>query len=370
MLLTHPLDATVQLRVRVFKDFPSLDIDARTWNDLVARSQTSSVFQTYEWMASWWKVFGAERKFLVIAVYRNDRVVGLAPLMVEPARVGLPTVKFIGDGNADYCDFILTEPRQPVLQAIVDWLAAQRSEWCDLDLNNIPQQSSTLDWLNPLCAGHDMPLLVRRYVDCPTLLFAWPQGDPAAMLRKDSLKRPYHYFRAHGELTYTELTIPSEARAYLPQFFEQHIRRWQGTGSPSLFTNPRNREFYAELLEQLLPTGRLIFSVVRFNQQPIAFHFGFEFAGRFLWYKPSFDTDYRKHSPGNLLLRFLLQRAIEHNNNEFDFTIGDEEFKNRYSNAMRLNLSLQIFPNRPRFYLAGGTRHCKQWIKRLAFWRA
>lgn len=364
------MDALAGLRVRVFKDFPSLEMDGRTWNDLVARCQTSSVFQTYEWITSWWKVFGSRRKPLIIAVYRADQLVGLAPLMVEPALIGASTIKFIGDGNADYCDFILAEPRQPVLQAIVDCLAAQRTEWCAIDLNNIPQQSSTVEWLDPLCTGHDMPLLLHRYVDCPTLIFAWPQGDPAAVLRKDSLKRPYHYFRAHGEVVYTELTALDEARAYLPQFFEQHIRRWQGTSSPSLFTNPRNREFYAELLERLLPTGWLVFSVVQFNRQPIAFHYGFQFAGRFLWYKPSFDIAYRKHSPGNLLLRFLLERASTHRNSEFDFTIGDEEFKHRYSNAVRLNLSLQIFPNRPRFYLADGRMHCKQWIKRLAFWRA
>lgn len=363
------MDAPAGLRVRVFDDFPSLEMDGRTWNDLVLRSETSSVFQTYEWITSWWKVFGSQRKPLIIAVYRDGQLAGLAPLMVEPAFIGLSAIKFIGDGNADYCDFILAEPREPALRAILNYLATRRTEWCGICLNNIPQQSSTLEWLNPLCSGHDMPLLVRRYVDCPTLIFAQQQGGPDAVLRKDSLKRPYHYFRAHGEVSYTEITAPDEARAYLPQFFEQHIRRWQGSGSPSLFTNSRNREFYAELIERLMPTGWLVFSVVQFNQQPIAFHFGFEFAGRFLWYKPSFDTGYRKHSPGNLLLRFLLQRAIEHGNRELDFTIGNEEFKHRYSNALRRNLNLQIFPNHPRFLLAGSTQYCKTWVKRLAFWR-
>lgn len=364
------MDAPAGLRVRIFEDFPCLEMDGRTWNDLVARSESRSVFQTYEWLTSWWKIFGARRKPLIIAVYLQDRLVGLAPLMVEPALLGTSTIKFIGEGNADYCNFILTEPYQPVLQAIIDYLASLRTKWCEVELNNIPQKSSTLEWLSPLCANYDMPLLVRRYVDCPTLIFAWPQGNPAYILRKDSLKRPYQYFRSHGDVAYTELTTPSEARAYLPQFFEQHIRRWQGTASPSLFTNPRNREFYAELLERLLPTGWLVFSVVQFNRHPIAFHFGFQFAGRFLWYKPSFDVDYRKHSPGSLLLRFLLQRSIEHDCSEFDFTIGNEDFKHRYSNAMRLNLSLQIFPNRSRFYFADGRQHCRQWFKRLAFWRS
>jgi CelD/BcsL family acetyltransferase involved in cellulose biosynthesis len=357
------------LQIRVFEDFHSLDIDGRTWNKLVTRSETNSVFQTYEWISSWWKVFGAQRKLLVIAVYRDNRLAGIAPLMVEPAPGGLSIIKFIADGNADYCDFILAEPREPVLRAIVDFLAAQRTEWRSICLNNIPQQSSTVEWLKSLCTEHHLPLLVCGQVDCPAFIIERQKGKATAVLRKESLKRPYNYFRAHGEVQFTELASPDQARAYLPQFFDQHVSRWQSTRNPSLFTNPRNRKFYSELLNRLLPTGWLVFSVVKFNNQPIAFHYGFDYGGTFLWYKPSFDVSYRKHSPGNLLLRFLLQRAIERGCSEFDFTIGNEEFKHRYGNAVRRNLNLKIFPGRPRFYLACGILRTKQLVKRLTFWR-
>ena len=32
-------------------------------------------------------------------------------------------------------------------------------------------------------------------------------------------------------------------------------------------------------------------------------HFGFEYGGRFIWYKPTFDMQYEKHSPGEVLIR-------------------------------------------------------------------
>lgn len=368
--MTHSIDVTAGVRVHVFEDFHSLGMDGRTWNDLVLRSKTSSVFQTYEWITSWWEVYGATRKLLIIAVYRDDRLVGLAPLMMAPARIGSSIIKFIGDGNADYCDFILSEPHAPLLRAIVDYLASRRAEWGSICLNNIPQQSPTVEWLKPLCANQQLPLLFRRSVVCPTFIFEQPGNAADAILNKDSLKRPYNYFRAHGDVQFIECTSVEQASALLPLFFEQHIGRWQGTSNPSLFTNPDNREFYSKLLARMLPTGWLAFSVVHFNQQPIAFHYGFEYGGRFLWYKPSFDSGYRKHSPGNLLLRFLMQQAIDHGCLEFDFTIGNEEFKRRYSNAVRRNINLQIFPNRPRFYLSDSALRCKQLAKRFAFWRA
>ena len=42
------------------------------------------------------------------------------------------------------------------------------------------------------------------------------------------------------------------------------------------------------------------------------------------------------------MLRFLLEQAIEQDKKEFDFTVGDEPFKRRYSNAVRYNTNVLL----------------------------
>lgn len=353
------------LQTRLFRSLDDPAIAAAAWNDLLARSDTNTVFQTHEWITSWWQIFGAGRSLRIIAVFDRHRLVGLAPLMEERGEPGTTLLRFIGDGNSDYCDFLLAEPRLPVLRQIVAALAEQRGRWRTLRLNNIPQRSFTAQNIRPLCAEVHLMPLIRQRIDCPTLVFDPSPARAESVLRKSSLRRPSNYFRAHGKVEFTELTSVDQALSLLPVFFEQHQQRWRGTGSPSLFTDPRVRDFYRVLLERLLPTGWLVFSVVTFDDRPLAFHFGFDYDRRYYWYKPSFDIGHRQHSPGNLLLRFLLQRALERNCREFDFTIGNEEFKRRYSNTLRRNLCLDIFSRRPAYLISRLLAAAKTQMKRV-----
>jgi CelD/BcsL family acetyltransferase involved in cellulose biosynthesis len=351
------------LQVHASRDFSGLPVDGSTWNALVMGSETNTVFQTYEWLASWWKVFHARKELLVLTVRHEATLVGLAPFMVD-ASGGKHVLRFASDSNADYCDIIASRQyKQPVLDAIFEHLVNGREAWDKIILNNVPAGSSTIPLLSQLCLRHRLWRLLHHHTDCPALMIHGRQSEASMVLQKQSLKRPYHYFQSQAQLDFRDLTTLAEAHAYLPRFFDQHINRWKDTGSPSLFLNPLTRQFYAELLEHLWPKGWLVFSLVESGGQPIAFHYGFEYDGCFLWYKPSFDVVHRKHSPGNLLLRFLVKRAIDRGCREFDFTIGDEPFKRRYSNVMRRNITLQIYRKRPAFLWAWCGRQFKNLAK-------
>jgi CelD/BcsL family acetyltransferase involved in cellulose biosynthesis len=83
--------------------------------------------------------------------------------------------------------------------------------------------------------------------------------------------------------------------------------------------------------------------VVLFNGAPLAFHFGFEYRRGFIWYKPTFDIQFASRSPGEVLIKFLLEDAIKKNLEEFDFTVGSESFKYRFANRIRSNSRVIAF---------------------------
>jgi CelD/BcsL family acetyltransferase involved in cellulose biosynthesis len=72
---------------------------------------------------------------------------------------------------------------------------------------------------------------------------------------------------------------------------------------------------------------------------PIAYHFGFELDGVLTWYKPSFDPELQQRSPGEVLIKLLLDDALARDLDEFDFTVGSEAFKFRFANLIRQVLS-------------------------------
>jgi len=65
----------------------------------------------------------------------------------------------------------------------------------------------------------------------------------------------------------------------------------------------------------------------------IAAHFGYVFSNHFFWYKPAFEIELAKLSPGEVLLRELMLEMKSREIEYFDFTIGEEAFKARFATA-------------------------------------
>jgi hypothetical protein len=108
-------------------------------------------------------------------------------------------------------------------------------------------------------------------------------------------------------------------------------------GRASHFLQPRTRNFYQALVDELDPSRQLRFGVLELAGQPIAYHFGFELDRKLVWYQSAFDVGYWEYSPGEVLLGELLRYARERGLREFDFTIGREAYKSRYANQYTEN---------------------------------
>jgi CelD/BcsL family acetyltransferase involved in cellulose biosynthesis len=146
----------------------------------------------------------------------------------------------------------------------------------------------------------------------------------------------------------------------LPVFFDQHVRRWEGTKDPSPFVDRAYRKWYRALAHTANAAGWLHFSALQCGTTTIAFHFGFCHGSTLSWYKPCFNPDFARESPGTALISCLIEDAVGRNLQEFDFTGGLEPFKMRFSNAQRECVNLRIF-SRPWLHAAfaagGRLRH-------------
>jgi CelD/BcsL family acetyltransferase involved in cellulose biosynthesis len=205
--------------------------------------------------------------------------------------------------------------------------------------------------------------MLFKLTEAPTRLFKDPVEDKK-LLKKKSLKRHYNYFARNGRLECKNCKGAEEILNYMNIFFQQHIERRAMSETRSQFLDEREKTFYEELVKALAPTGWLVFSVVLFNDRPLAFHLGFEYAGRFIWYKPTFNVEYSEHSPGEVLIKYLFEYALERGLHEFDFAIGEETFKYRFANHIRVNYEVRIFRHRLRYYIHRSWLQTKALIKR------
>lgn len=299
------------------------------WDELLGRSTSKSIFLTADWLRTAFENFDPTASFLGIAVSKFGRRIAQAAFFSDGK-----TARFVGDGPSDYLDFILADDlddatAQLAIAAILKQIHETWPGVRQLILRNLRQEHRSLARIGRRLAGwHAVPLR-------STIAPAMSMSVAADAVRKKSLKRHENSLSKLGSLTCTHYTASENIEPRLPEFFDQHVRRWSGTPFPSPFQDDRQRRFITALVVRMagrgVTTSPLRFTEIRLNGRLIAAHLGAFFGGTFTWYKPTFEPDLREHSPGEVLLKRLIQQAIEEGAGVFDFTIGDEAFKSRFA---------------------------------------
>ncbi len=159
----------------------------------------------------------------------------------------------------------------------------------------------------------------------------------ARVLRKDSLLRHERALRKLGDVSIEHFETADAVAALLPALFDQHVERWAGTDSPSLFLKPHNRRFYEVVTRELAASRELLYSAIKLNGRVVAQHFGLRSRDSLLWYKPAFDVSLKRVSPGEVLLKSLVEYAVARDCRELDFTRGGEAFKARFASGVSYN---------------------------------
>ena len=345
-------------------------IDRDAWNQLIASSRTATVFQTHEWHSAWWEVYGEEAEPLLLCATEGGALVGVAALCLYRDPKGHAIVRFMGHRHSDYSDIICAANRDDVRNALLSYLLAPQSSWNRMDLKNVPADSPTLGQLEHLGAAVGRHSLVVKTIPCPTLLIRGHEEFFARVRNKKSLRRHYNYFRKQPRYAAEHFRDAAQILPQLDAFFSQHIERWTDTTSPSLFNEEHNRRFYRAVVAALDGTGWLRFTRLVADGQPIAFHLGFAGWGRFIWYKPTFDAALARKSPGEALLKELLELAATEGHDEFDFTVGNEPFKYRFTNHTRYNVTVAGYTNRLHFEGQRAYVRAKGVLKRSSAGRA
>ncbi len=341
------------MKFELFQAIEQLNIDSETWNELTKNNKTNSIFQTFEWFKCWWDSCGSDYQLSLIIGSENDQIGIIAPLMISIENNGKKHLRFAGDINSDYCDMIVHGNRENILAQTLDWILNSTLDFDRIILKNIPFESGLSRNFEHLCHTHGLYYINTVKSISPTLLLKDNDNFAHKVINKYSVKRHLNKIKRNGTISFKIIEVNSldNAKQELNNFFQQHIKRFQKKNEPSLFTFEKYINFYTNLVEVMGKKKWLHFSTLEFNGKQVAYHIGFSYNNSFIWYKPSFDIDYSHFSPGSVLLRYLISYALENGYDEFDFSIGDEEYKNRYCNLIRSNDNLFIYKSRLDFYL-------------------
>jgi len=79
------------------------------------------------------------------------------------------------------------------------------------------------------------------------------------------------------------------------------------------------------------------------GNEPVAWNYGFRFAGSWFYYQPTFDSRWRQFSPGFCLLTKMVEQACDDPTiRTLDLGLGEEEYKDRFASGHRQTVHATI----------------------------
>lgn len=293
-----------------------------SWKKLLPLSATNTLFVTPRWQELWWKHFSAGKEALMLAVYHNDQLVGIAPLMTEGSSIAII-------GSTEVCDYrdivVMEEHCSGTIAALLAFMG--KRSLSTFVLHSVPGMSPTLAHLRHLAESHDYGITIEQEDVCPQVdLPADWDRYLAGLSKKDrhELRRKFRRLTDAGQVRMYASQDAGEAEQHLEEFFRlmRDSREEKAT-----FMTPENEAFFREAMLALMPRdiARLFF--LEIDGINAASVICFDYDNQRLLYNSGFDHRYAHLSVGLLLKAYALRDAIETGMRRFDFLRGDEPYK-------------------------------------------
>ena len=135
-----------------------------------------------------------------------------------------------------------------------------------------------------------------------------------------------------GEVKLVTPRQPGELSTTLETLFAQKAKAFARMGIPDIFSRAGYREFFIDMAVNPATRGMVHISRLDVGGIPAAINFGLIFRSTYYHLVAGYDDgEVSRFGPGAAHLRELLRHAIDVGCRRFDFTIGDEPYKARWS---------------------------------------
>ncbi len=338
------------LETSVIRDVQALEMLSPEWESLLARADRApEIFQTYEWLSTWWEVFGGERgrQPLVVVVRQGATLVGLAPFVVRdlvgrgPARVRRLELMGTGEDLADevcsYFGDVIAEAglEDAVCECVWRCLQSERGRWDEAVFGSIREDSLLARHLLPRAQGEGRaaaasPLGRRFWIDLAGGSF---EGFLDGLSKKRRSRLQSYRRKLEKEGVIEELvTDVDQVPDFLAEVGRLNCLRRGSRGQGSAWQSERFRRFHELLAPRLMAKGWLDLRLWKRDGQCLAALYHFVYAGTLYGYQLGFDTAaFGSASPGLVTISAAVEWAFAQALQRFDFLVsGDGSYKEEY----------------------------------------
>ncbi len=310
-----------------YKLYDNFDTILPQWNELIQTSETATVFQTYEFINAWWKIFIKDNSQLfVVAVYKDNNMVGLGLFRKVGSTltfIGTDKVGPNGDLVTDYGDIVAQTGREKeIWTKIIE--AAKENGIKNLQLEFMRESSNSFKFLSG--EKYEVSEMMDNNVFDSTPFLELPlswEEYLTQLPRKErhELKRK---IRRLEESDNYEIFSSPNPQEDLGEFIRLHKL---STVKKDVFMSEQMAGFFEALTNSLSAKNIIDIMFMKFNGERVSSVFSFKWKNQYWLYNSGFNRKYEYVSVGFLLKALGIKNAIEKKYNVYNFLRGRERYK-------------------------------------------
>ncbi len=339
------------------------------WNDLLRSASANTLFLTWEWIATWWSVYGSSEALNVLVARHNGVLVGIAPLKrVTVSVLGLEfdRIEFIGsssDVTPEYLDLIVAPGYEaPVTTAFAAQLSAEPRPHV-LDLRPLRPNSVAMTHLSSTLTTRGNSRCVLDAV-CPVLDLPQSTEEFLKGRSRNYRKKIGEYERRCQQQLSASVRMSAsrdEVRRDMVTLRALHRKRW-GAQSRAFLTD-EYIQFHQDLAERAFDRGWIRLFAMETGSRTVAMLYCLVYDGRYYYYQGGWDTDYARNRIGLVLMHRAILQAITDGARIFDFLRGEESYKRRWATRRDENFRLTRWSSRRVMFLDKVLHLARAWMR-------
>jgi CelD/BcsL family acetyltransferase involved in cellulose biosynthesis len=304
------------------------------WRD--AAIKAGNAFLTPEWFFSFLEHVPSMTPSIVL-VTRDGEPAGLLPLVADQRVVRFPGVQ-IGDV---YEPLAIGESGAEVIDRALPALLAGTSRWTLVNLDRLDVAVATR--VRSALRGRPFRAVTSGRDTLPTIELRGRSWDEYLLERshnfRSEIRRKGRALARDHEVEFVEVREETLVPDALQVHFALHDRRWEGRAATAPgWVRPFLRSFAAGAARE----GWLRLWHLVVDDQPVASWLGWNLGGRYSYYQAGLDDSWSRFSPGTLLLAQTIRASIDEGASTYDFLLGDESYKRRFTNDEREVTSIAL----------------------------
>jgi len=300
----------------------SFDWFSAYWQDNNDGLDWDNFFLLPPWLRVWQQTFAPEARLCFLVGRQEDRVIGIAPLMLTGQ-----TVSIIGSPDVcDYADFIAAPGKGDVFcAALLDELKQRKVEI--LNLASVRPDSVVMTSMREaaeqrgceVSCDEDEVTLER---DLPA---TWDEYlQILSTKQRHEVRRKLRRLEEAGTVNYHFI----EDAALMPDFMDVFLRQFiESRTDKATFMTAEMERFFRSMTDVISEAGLLRLSVLELDNIPVAALVAFDYNDVIYLYNSGYDPSYSSASVGVLSKALCIKDSIERGKKRFDFLKGDERYK-------------------------------------------